>query len=96
VFAAAASGVDITRPITVEGKPMSLAHLKITPGSLIHNQTVSAVEQKYNLSVVFIRCDDTSDFHPPADCCITEQDEVAILGGPDEIRSFVSDNHSSN
>ncbi len=30
-FAAAASGVDMTRPITVEGQSMSLAHLKIEP-----------------------------------------------------------------
>jgi voltage-gated potassium channel len=95
-FAAAASGVDMTRPITVEGKPMSLAHLKIAQGSLHHNRTVSEVEQKYNLSVVFIRRQDMSDFHPPADCCISDQDELAILGGPNEIRIFVGDNRPAS
>jgi voltage-gated potassium channel len=94
-FAAAASGVDITRPITVEGKPMSLAHLKISNGSQFISRTISEVEQHYNLSVVFIRRDSKSDFHPPADCCISEKDELAILGGPDEIRLFVGDNHPS-
>jgi len=92
-FAAAASGVDMTRPITVEGQSMSLAHLKIEPASLLINQTVSEVEQKYNLSVVFIRRNSMSDFHPPADCCLSAQDVLAVLGGLSEIRALASDNH---
>jgi voltage-gated potassium channel len=40
-FAAAASGVDMTRPITVEDQSMSLAHLNIEPASLLISQTVS-------------------------------------------------------
>jgi Trk K+ transport system NAD-binding subunit len=92
-FAAAASGVDMTRPITVEGQSMSLAHLKIQPASLLVSQTVSEVEQKYNLSVVFIRRNSMSDFHPPADCCLSAQDVLAVLGGPSEIRALASDNH---
>jgi len=92
-FAAAASGVDMTRPITVEGQSMSLAHLKIEPASLLISKTVSEVEQKYNLSVVFIRRNGMSDFHPPADCCLSTQDVLAVLGGPSEIRALASDNH---
>ena len=92
-FAAAASGVDMTRPITVEGQSMSLAHLKIEPASLLISQTVSEVEQKYNLSVVFIRRNSMSDFHPPADYCLSDQDVLAVLGGPSEIRALASDNH---
>jgi Trk K+ transport system NAD-binding subunit len=92
-FAAAASGVDMTRPITVEGQPMSLAHLKIGPGSLLIDQTVSDVEQKYDLSVVFFRRNGTSDFHPPADCSLSARDEIAVLGGPGEIRALASENH---
>jgi Trk K+ transport system NAD-binding subunit len=92
-FAAAASGVDMTRPITVEGQSMSLAHLKIEPASLLINQTVNEVEQKYNLSVVFIRRNSMSDFHPPADCCLSAQDVLAVLGSLSEIRALASDNH---
>jgi voltage-gated potassium channel len=92
-FAAAASGVDMTRPITVEGQSMSLAHLKIESGSIINNQTISDVEQKYKLSVVFIRKNGTSDFHPPADCQLSSEDELAVLGGLNEIRSLAIDNH---
>ncbi len=93
-FAAAASGVDMTRPITVEGQTMSLAHLKIEGGSALAGKTVNEVEQEYNLSVVFIRRDGVSDFHPPASCCLAAQDVVVILGGPNEIRGLAGDNHS--
>jgi Trk K+ transport system NAD-binding subunit len=95
-FAAAASGVDMTRPITVEGQSMSLAYLKIESVSQLVSQTVNDVEQRYNLNVVYIRHNDKADFHPPADCYLSAQDMMAVLGGPNEIRSLVSDNHESN
>lgn len=94
-FAAAASGVDMTRPITVEGQPMSLAHIKIEPASHLVNRTVNEIEQGYNLSVVLIRRDGSSDFHPHADFCLHSQDVLAVLGGPAEIRSLAGDNHKS-
>jgi voltage-gated potassium channel len=93
-FAAAASGVDMTRPITVEGQSMSLAHLRIEPGSILVNRSVNEVEQKYNLSVVFLRRDSASDYHPPADCSLNVRDVLVVLGGPSEIRSLASDNHT--
>jgi Trk K+ transport system NAD-binding subunit len=93
-FAAAASGVDMTRPITVEGQSMSLAYLKVESTSQLINQTVNEVEQKYNLSVVFIRHNSLSDFHPPADCNLSAQDVIAVLGGPNEIKALARVNHS--
>jgi voltage-gated potassium channel len=92
-FAAAASGVDMTRPIIVEGQSMSLAHLKVEKDSIVIDQTISEVEQKYKLSVVFIRRNSTSDFHPPADSRLSADDELAILGGLSEIRTLAIDNH---
>ena len=92
-FAAAASGVDMTRPITVEGQTLSLAHMKVEEGSLLSGKTVNEIEQKYNVSVVFIRRDGSSDYHPPADCYLAVKDVVVILGGPDEIRFLAGDNH---
>ncbi len=94
-FAAAASGVDMTRPITVEGQSMSLAHMKIEPASVLVDQTVNLVEQKYNLSVVFLRRNSQSDFHPPADFHLDANDVVVVLGGPKEIRTLAGDNHPS-
>ena len=91
-FAAAASGVDMTRPITIEGQSMSLAYIKVEPDSHLVSQTVSQVEQKYNLSVVLIRHNSLSDFHPQPDFSVSAQDVMAVLGGPHEIKSLASDN----
>jgi Trk K+ transport system NAD-binding subunit len=91
-FAAAASGVDMTRPITVEGQSMSLAYIKVESTSQLINLTINDVEQKYNLSVVYLRHDKKSDFHPPADFHVCMQDVMAVLGGPGEIRSLARDN----
>jgi Trk K+ transport system NAD-binding subunit len=94
-FASAASGVDMTRPITVEGQSMSLAHLKVEPSSQFVDRTVSDVEQRYHLSVVFIRHNGNLDFHPQADYPISAKDVMAVLGGPNEIMLLASDNHHS-
>ncbi len=95
-FAAAASGVDMTRPITVEGQSMSLAHMKIDPESRLIGQRINDIEQKYDLSVVFMRRNGSSDFHPPAECCLSPHDILVLLGGQKEIRSMAGDNRSSN
>ena len=91
-FAAAASGINITPPILVEGQSMSLAHLKIDDGASFVDTTVSDVEQNYKLSVVFIRRDGSSDFHPPAGYQLAARDELVVLGGLNEIRAFTGDN----
>jgi Trk K+ transport system NAD-binding subunit len=75
---------------------MSLANLKIESGSLLINLTVSEIEQMYDLSVVFMRRNSLSDFHPPADCCLSAQDVLVVLGGPNQIRSLASDNYPTS
>jgi voltage-gated potassium channel len=94
-FAAAASGVEMTRPITVEGQSMSLAHLKVEPDSRLIGQCINDIEQEYNLSVVYLRRNDTADFHPAAECSLLPQDILVILGGQNEIRALAFDNQSS-
>jgi len=84
-FAAAAAGVDMTRPIVVEGESLSLARFKVEPGSILAGQTVGKVEKRYNLSVVLLRRNHESDLHPPAECELMPGDSLAILGGIEEI-----------
>ncbi len=94
-FAAAASGIEMTRPIMVEGQSMSMANLRIEHDSRLVGQCVNDVEQAYNLSVVFMRRNGASDFHPPAECRLASQDVVVVLGGPSEIRALAGDNQSA-
>jgi len=84
-FAAAAAGVDITRPLTVAGELLSLATLMVAPRSKLLGKSVGGVEQSYKVSIVFIRRDDQSDFHPPGHSTLNAGDVLAVLGGPEEI-----------
>ena len=91
-FAAAAAGVDITRPITVEGETFSLARLDIAAESDLVGCSMSEIEQKYDVSVVLLRHDGESDFHPAGDKYLAAKDVLGILAGPSQISQLVEDN----
>jgi Trk K+ transport system NAD-binding subunit len=91
-FAAAASGVDITRPITVEGEAFSLARLNVPEKSKLIGRSMAYIEQKYDLSIVLHRHIQESDFHPAGEKRIAVGDVLAILGGPEQISRLLKDN----
>ena len=91
-FAAAAAGVDITRPITVEGEAFSLARINIPEKSRLIGCSMSEIEQKYDLSVVLHRHDQDLDFHPVGEKRLAAGDVLAILGGPEQIGRLLRDN----
>ena len=92
VFAASASGVDVTNPISVEGQLLSLARLTVATDSAIAGKTVSYVENHYHLSIVLIRYDHQSEMHPAHDSLINAGYTLAVLGGPDELHHLMHDN----
>ena len=92
IFASAATGIDITRPITVEGESFSLACLDIRDRSKLVGKTVSAIEQEYSVSVVLLRQDSESDYHPAGDRQLSADDVLAVLAGPEQISQLVGDN----
>jgi len=94
IFAAAASGIEITPPIIVEGQPLSLARIQIQANSPLLGQDVATLETKYNVSVVMLQHQNKKDFHPSAKRRITMGDTLAILGGPNEIAAFSQTNDS--
>jgi len=90
-FAAAASGVDMTRPITVEGTSLCLARFDIPLNSTISGFSVEQVEQQYNVSVVLLKNSQVADLHPPANTRLVSGDLIAILGSPQEINQLACD-----
>lgn len=85
-FASAAAGVDMTRPITVEGQELSLASMEIKPNSTIVGARVEEIERDFDVSVVLLRHnDELPDYHPAASCQIAANDTLAILGGSAQI-----------
>lgn len=91
-FAAAAAGVDVTRPITVDERSFSLASLTVGPGSRLAGRTVGQIEGDLNVSVVLLRRDGASDPHPAAGQLIAERDVVAVLGEPAHIARLTGEN----
>jgi len=92
IFAATAAGVDITPPITIDGQPNSLARIKIQERSLLKGKSVSDIEVHYDLSVVLLRRDGTSDSHPAGSRLVQTNDTLAVLGSPDHISLLLHDN----
>ena len=95
-FAAAAAGVDMTRPITVEGEELSLASMVIKQNSAIVGITVEEIERDYDVSVVLLRrSEEQSDYHPGASRKIAVHDTLAVLGGSSEISILAQKNTHS-
>jgi voltage-gated potassium channel len=91
-FAAAGAGMDITRPLTIEGKLLSLARLIVENSSNLSGKLVGHLEKEYEISVVLLRRGQENDFHPRADRDIQVGDILAILGSPEEIIRVVQHN----
>ncbi|WP_420632287.1 potassium channel family protein [Candidatus Leptofilum sp.] len=92
-FAAAAADVDVTRPITVEGEALSLARLKLDEGSGLLDCSVSEIEQNYDVSVVLLRGNGRSDFHPAGERTLKLNHVLGVLGGPEQINRLVDANN---
>lgn len=93
VFAAAAAGVDMTRPITVEGQALNLASLAVAKYTHLSGLTVSQIEKDFDVSVVLLRREgDESDFHPSSERTIESRDTLAILGGAMQINLLAQNN----
>ena len=95
VFAAAAAGVDVTNPISVEGQLLSLARLTVSTGSPFANKTVGYVEDNYHLNIVLLRRDHHSEMHPTDKRPIHSGDVIAVLGGPEQLQTLLFDNEGS-
>ncbi len=91
-FAAAATGMDIARPITIEGQPFSLCSLAVGRGSRLDGLSVGAVERDYDVSVVLLRRNGASDYHPAAENILAQDDVVAVLGGPERLTQLTAAN----
>lgn len=92
IFATAAAGVDVTRPITIEGESLSLAKLKIGRKSALIGTSMSDIEQRYEVSIVLLRHDGESNFHPAGERTLAIGDTIAVLAGHKQINRLVDQN----
>lgn len=92
VFATAATGADVTRPLVIEGESLSLAKLIVPRRSRLVGMSMAEVEDIYDVSVVYLRRTSESDFHPSGGRKLEVEDTIAIFGGQVQIGRLVNDN----
>lgn len=92
IFAASAANVDITPTISIEGEPNCLARLQVQPQSSLKGQSISAVEEFFDLSIVFHGRDGNRDLHPASSIMIQQGDTLAVLGRPEKVSTIVHAN----
>jgi voltage-gated potassium channel len=92
LFAAAASNVDITPPITVEGKPHILARLEVKSKSNFSGLTVNQIEERYQTSLIYLRQDGQTFFHPEGSIKIIEGASLAVFGTSEMINHLLNAN----
>jgi len=93
VFAAAAAGIDITPPITIEGQSHCLARLTVARSSKLIEKTIEEIENQYEISIVLLRSGELADFHPRGNIKVKAGDVIALVGNPERINILVHSNH---
>lgn len=91
-FAAAASGSDMTRPITIEDQLFSVATLVVRETSLFKHFNVEKIEQKYDLSIILLTHHERSETHPSGNTLIEAGDRITIFGHPERLSALIQDN----
>ena len=90
-FAASATDSEITPPVSIEGESLSLARITISPGCTLEGKTVGQIEDGYFVSVILVRHDSKSDFHPTDSHPVVTDDMLAALGRPDRLHQLIHD-----
>jgi Trk K+ transport system NAD-binding subunit len=94
MFAASASDVDITPPITIEGENLILARMLVTGRSKLRAMTVRDLEEKFRVSLVLICRHGQREFHPAGTERIEAGHTLAIFGKPEQINQILHENRS--
>jgi Trk K+ transport system NAD-binding subunit len=87
-FASAAAGLQMTRPIAIEGQSLCLARLDIQKGSRLAGKCVKEIEEGFDASIVLIQCRSQVDLHPLGDTVIEKETTIAVIAEPNVIREL--------
>jgi voltage-gated potassium channel len=91
VFAAAASGANITPPIMVEGNPLCFGTMAFAACAPAVGMSLHALEKQYHVSAVMLRRGSESLWHPSGEEILQAEDFIGILGNPERISRIVHD-----
>jgi len=93
-FAAAATGIEITQTLTVDGTDYSMIRLQVTPGSFLDGVTVGELQGSYEMDIVLHSSPDGSvQVHPAHVTEVRAGDTLVIFAQHTKITDVVSRNH---
>lgn len=91
LFAAAATKIEITAPILVEGKPHILAHLNVQEQSSLNGKSVLQIEELFHTSLIYLNQAGQSLYHPEGRVIIEPGASLVVFGTPNDINVILNE-----
>ncbi len=89
IFAASAVGLDMTRPIWIDDRPMNLGLIEVENDSSLIGKTVQEIEELFDICVILQhQGQGKPDFHPSPEKKISHGDQIAVLGDAKQINTL--------
>ena len=87
-IAGAAAQSDVTSPITLSGRPLSLARFSIKANSSLVGQTIEQVEDRLDCTIVLLERKGHADLHPKNHMTLAADDQVAVFAEPGTLNKL--------
>ncbi len=89
IFAASAVGVNMTRSIQVDDRPINLALIEINADSMLVHRSIKEIEADHGIGIVLVaRPGAEPSFHPSPDKVLMAADRIAVLGEARQINTL--------
>ncbi len=92
-IAGAATQSDVSSPISLSGRTLSLARLVVSQGSPFIGMTIEVFENKFDVTVVLLERKHQADLHPHNDIVLAANDNIAIFAEPKTLVGLTRMNH---
>ncbi len=87
-IAGAAAQSDVTSPITLSGRPLSLARFSIKSNSSLIGQTIEKVEDNFDCTIVLLERKGQADLHPKNHETLAAGDQIAVFAEPQTLNKL--------
>jgi Trk K+ transport system NAD-binding subunit len=87
-IAGAANESDVSSPISLAGRTLSLARFVIKKHSTLIGMTIDQVENNFDATIVLLERGKQADLHPHNDLALVEGDHFAIFGEPKALNKI--------
>ncbi len=92
-IAGAATQSDISSPLTLSGRTLSLARLVVKSGASFVGYTIDKFENTFDVTVVLLERNGQADLHPHNDLTLAPSDNIALFAEPSTLSRITRANH---